>query len=644
MARALLALGVLLVLVLPAAAVAAAPAGVEAQLVVGTGSPGEARAVAARIRAAGGTAEAIPRIGGLEVSTGDPAALRRLLRADRRVRFLEPVLVRHLSAEFSEGTDPDTGRPFGWAYDAVNPAGGLVAVGGGSSVVVGILDSGVDVGHPDLAGRVGAGIDIQNGRTDVRDSVGHGTFVAGLISAIDGNGLGGRGVGGATPLMPVRLTTTDDISSSAAAAGIVWAVDHGARVLNLSFGGAGLSQVESSALDYARQRDVLVVAAAGNNALAGGNRNQVQYPAAAIGGTRGGWSSGLSVGATTPSGSPAPFSTFNDFVSIAAPGAGAGSCGDGVFSTVPGNQSLLWDGGDECAQTFGAPGDPGGRYGYGEGTSFAAPIVAGAAALVRQANARLTAEQTGDVLRRSAHQTVGTGWNQKTGAGIVDIAAAVALAGRYDTTPPAPALAVVGERSAVSVRLGGSDASHAGGDVAGIASYALEHSRDGVAYTPLVAAQPTPVQARDGASGQERWWYRGTVCDVNRNCATVVNGPAGASTGGGVAGRPTLRSLGIGRPRRCPGRVRACLRVAFRATVGARSSWTVTVRQAGRKAVLARRGARVRSGVRVAYVLKLPRRRACGRRLTVTIEVRGAAGTTRAVRPVARGRACRIPA
>lgn len=643
MVRALTALGVLLVSAIPATGLGAEPASVEARVVVGTGSPADARAVAARIRSAGGEVDPIPRIGGMEVSTDDPAALRRLLRGDRRVDFLEPVLTRHLSAEFAEGTDPDTGRPFGWAYDAVNPAGGLAAVSGGSSVVVAVLDSGVDVSHPDLAGRVGAGVDIQNGGTDVHDGVGHGTFIAGLISAIDGNGLGGRGVAGATPVMPVRLTTTEDISTSAIAAGIVWAVDHGARVLNLSFGGGGLAEIESSALDYARRHDVLVVAAAGNNAAAATNRNQVQYPAAAVGGTRGGWSSGLSVGATTPSGAPAPFSTFNDSVSIAAPGAGAGSCGDGVFSTVPGNAALLWDEGGGCAQTFGGTGDPGGRYGYGEGTSFAAPLVSGAAALVRNANSRLTAEQTGDVLRRSAHQTVGTGWNQKTGAGLVDITAAVALARRYDTTPPAPALAVVGERSAVSVSLGGTDASHAGGDVAGVASYALEHSRDGVAYTPVAAAQATPVQARDSAAARETWWYRGTVCDANRNCATAVKGPAGAARVASLS-PPALRRLTVTRPGRCPRGVRVCLRIAFGATASARATWTITVRQAGRKRVLARRAARVRTGARVARVLTLLPKRACGRPLTVTVQVRGPAGVTQAARRVPRGRACRAPA
>ena len=643
MVRALLALGVVLVLAVPAAGLGAAPAGVEARMVVGASSPAQARAVAARIRSAGGQVDPIPRIGGMEVSTGDPEALRRLLRGDRRVEFVEPLLMRHLSAEFAEAVDPDTGRPFDWAYDAVRAGGGIVAMGGGSSVGVAVLDSGVNVTHPDLKGRIGAGVNIQNGGTTVTDTVGHGTFIAGLIAAIDGNGIGGRGVAGATPVMPVRLTTNDNISDAAAAAGIVWAVNHGARVINLSFGGAGLSQIETSALDYAHQHDVLVVAAAGNNAAAQANRNLVQYPAAAIGGTRGGWSNGLSVGATTPSGAPAAFSTFNDGVSIAAPGAGAGSCGDGVFSSVPGNKTLLWDGNNPCAPTFGAVGNPDGRYGYGEGTSFSTPIVAGAAALVRGANTRLTAEQTGDVLRRSAHQTLGSGWNQKTGAGVVDITAAVALARRYDTTPPAPALGVVGEPTSIAVSLAGTDVSHAGGDLAGIASYALEHSRDGVAYTPLVAAQATPVQARDSASAQDRWWYRGTVCDANHNCASVVKGPTGTGSSARLLARPVLRKLVVTRPGRCPGRARACLRISFGASAGSRSTWTVTIKQTGRKRILARRSARVRAGARVTRTLNLPPGIACARSLTVTIRVRGSSGATQTVRRLPRGRACRVP-
>ena len=146
---------------------------------------------------------------------------------------------------------------------------------------------------------------------------------------------------------------------------------------------------------------------------------------------------------------------------------------------------------------------------------------------------------------------------------MVDITAAVALARRYDTTPPTPALAVVGQPTSIAVSLAGTDVSHAGGDLAGIASYALEHSRDGVAYTPLVAAQATPVQARESVSAQDRWWYRGTVCDANHNCASVVKGPTGTGSSASLLSRPVLRKLVVTRPGRCPGRARACLRVSF---------------------------------------------------------------------------------
>ena len=247
------------------------------------------------------------------------------------------------------------------------------------------------------------------------DTVGHGTFIAGLIAAIDGNGIGGRGVAGATPIMPVRLTTNENISDAAAAAGIVWAVDHGARVINLSFGGAGLSQIETSALDYAHQHDVLVVAAAGNNADAQTNRQPGAVPRRRHRGHARRVEHRPERGRHDALGRPRAVLHLQRLRLDRRPGRGRRQLRRRRLLHGPGNTTLLWDGNNACAPTFGAVGNPDGRYGYGEGTSFSTPIVAGAAALVRGANTRLTAEQTGDVLRRSAHQTLGTGWNQRTG-------------------------------------------------------------------------------------------------------------------------------------------------------------------------------------------------------------------------------------
>ena len=89
--------------------------------------------------------------------------------------------------------------------------------------------------------------------------------------------------------------------------------------------------------------------------------------------------------------------------------------------------------------------------------------------------------------------------------------------------------------------------------------------------------------------------------------------------------------------------MRACLRISFGATATSTSTWTVTVKQTGRKRILARRSSRVRAGARVTRVLKLPPKLACGRPLTVTIRVRGATGLTQTVRHLPRGRACRVP-
>ena len=153
------------------------------------------------------------------------------------------------------------------------------------------------------------------------DIVGHGTFVSGLIAALDGNGRGGKGVAGTTKLVAVRASLDGSFTVSDLISGIEFSIRRGVDVINLSLAGQGFTQTQARAFESAFFNDVLPVAAAGNNAE---NGNPLEFPAAAIGGRQGGRGIGLSVAATKPDGTVASFSDHNDFVSVAAPGASSG--------------------------------------------------------------------------------------------------------------------------------------------------------------------------------------------------------------------------------------------------------------------------------------------------------------------------------
>ena len=442
--------------------------------------------------------------------------------------------------------DPTTGIPYSWAFDAVDAGPAIAAVGGGSTFPVAVIDTGVDVDEPDLAGRVSTlRHDTATGSSDVTDTVGHGTMVAGVIAMVAGNGIGGRGIGGATQIVPIRVTTTGLFFSDAVAKSIVWAVGHGVRVVNLSLGGHELeSPALSRAIEYASEHDVLLVASAGND---GDRGNQASYPAAQLGAPNGGWSEGLSVGATRPDGSYASFSTYNKDVSVAAPGAGSTDCPGGVFSTLPseGNKTFE-DDPTNCESLFGTVGDPvGGRYAYAEGTSFSAPIVSAVASLVLQANPALHAGQVADVIRRSAHQTVGTGWNPHTGAGIVDALAAVTLARTYDTVAPTISFGVVRAGSSLVASVTGVDATGPGEALAGPGPATVETSTDDKEFHVVSTATGTPLRTGVPLPPGARLWIRGTTCDGLHNCTTRLVGPFH-----GAAATPHVRLQLTGYPGR----------------------------------------------------------------------------------------------
>jgi flagellar hook assembly protein FlgD len=266
---------------------------------------------------------------------------------------------------------------------------------GSSAVKIAVVDTGMDLSHPDLAGKVVGTYNAVAGApstTDVTDNFGHGTFVGGVAAAATDNTTGVAGVGFNSSLLAVKAAQDDGgFLPDDVAAGIVWAADHGARVVNLSLGGPDDSTVVDSAVSYAQTHGALVVAAAGNTGLSTPN-----YPAASPG--------VLSVGATdTTQASPtrASFSSYGSWVSVAAPGVG-------IYSTTP------------LAGSADFPGTSG--YDVGDGTSFSSPIVAGEAALLAAAApSNLTVASLRSAIVSSASGYAGLG----LGTGQVDLAAAL---------------------------------------------------------------------------------------------------------------------------------------------------------------------------------------------------------------------------
>jgi subtilisin family serine protease len=295
-------------------------------------------------------------------------------------------------------------------------------------VRVAIIDSGVDAEHPDLQDAILEGRSFV-GSSWRKDTNGHGTFVAGLIAARLNNNVGIAGIAFPAQLLVAKVVKPDQtISLEAEARAIRWAVDNGAQVINLSFGGVRdpqdpvrdtYSPLEAAAIEYAVRNGVLVVAAVGNSDR--GSEEQWQwasYPAALP--------HVLGVSAINRDGSVPSFSNsdriFND---IAAPG-------EGVFSTIPRALTATGVTRISCVQAGYSDCGPV-EFRRGEGTSFAAPQVAAAAALLMAESTLLRPEQAVAILDSSAIDATPTrgckrctaGHDEFTGWGVLDITAAI---------------------------------------------------------------------------------------------------------------------------------------------------------------------------------------------------------------------------
>jgi len=280
--------------------------------------------------------ETIPGIGVqvVTVPKGQEKAKAKAYSSNARVAYAEPDFVAQ-----AVGSPDDTGFGNQWGMVKIQAPQAWEVTTGSNSIKIAIVDTGVDLDHPDLANKVISNINFSNSAT-TDDVYGHGTHVAGIAAAITNNGIGVAGLGYSATIMSVKVLDDTGIGAySWIVSGIIWAADNGAEIINLSLGGSYASSALEDAVNYAWSKGVVVVAAAGNN-----GDTTPSYPAY--------YTNCIAVAATDANDAKASFSNYGDWVDVAAPGVS-------IYSTLKDND-----------------------YGYKSGTSMASPHVAGLAALV----------------------------------------------------------------------------------------------------------------------------------------------------------------------------------------------------------------------------------------------------------------------
>lgn len=333
-----------------------------------------------------------------------------------------------------------------WGLHLINAPEAWGITRGSRDVVVAIIEKGIDVSHPDLAGQFLPGWDLWDDDDSVndtskprrhKDSTDHGTHISGIIAARADNEIGTAGVAPECRILPVRVNTYHD---GELARGIRFAVDNGALVINLSDVGYmynvkhGLPTIYSAwtpphsedlleACLYAQQHNVLIINATGGNQA----HNVAKYPALCPG--------VVNVASADKSGRMADFSDYGDLTEVAAPSGWRGY----DLASDPSRRILPLAEEDVMAATLGAhpqeeygvlstiSGEHGG-YVEWSGGCMAIGHVSGLAALVWSRHPGLTAEEVRMVMRNTAQQPAGgSGWNPFMGHGLIDAFAAVSV-------------------------------------------------------------------------------------------------------------------------------------------------------------------------------------------------------------------------
>lgn len=468
----------------------------------------------------------VPEIGLVSVRPQAGTTLHALAVSLRRrdgVRHVE-VERRHqlrvvpndpaLSApETSPGTPPGTTVQW-WIGRLGLPAAWDITRGAGATVAV--IDTGIDSGHPDLAGKIAQSIDndaIANHGPAGADENGHGTHVASLACAAGDNGVGIVGVG-----LDCRLLVfKSDLGDGSVARSIVQATDLKADAINMSFGTDGTTppaQAIVDAVNYAVAHDVVLVAAAADSPVEeqGDPANLLQPTGSGADITAG---RGLSVTAATSADARASFAGRGSQISLAGYGSFAETTGPpGLLGAFPGNATELESGGGgllpqpgcACRATF--AGDN--RYAYLQGTSMATPMVTATAALVKHLNPDLHASDVIRLLKQTASRPAGSSWTPELGWGIVNPGAALTVARAIDRRPPESTLrgpsTASGARS-ITLRFSGTDTPPSPGLLAsGIAHYEIWRGTNGSRYRRLQNTSQAKLKVRVKRGSRYRFY------------------------------------------------------------------------------------------------------------------------------------------
>ncbi len=292
--------------------------------------------------------------------------------------------------------DPYVVNGSAWQFQKIGADQTWNQISNAEPVVVAVIDTGLNVNHPDLIGNTVAGYDFVTGKTAVVDLAGHGTAVSGCIAAVTNNGMGTAGISGLANIKIAPYRTGGEYSGDTQldvayiCAAILKAAERPeVKVINMSFGGYGTFSSLAVAVNEAVSAGKIVVASSGNEGESWNSRTgQYSYPAS--------YDHVISVGAINRDNSRASFSQYNDRVDLVAPG-----------------QSVL-----TTART--------GGYEYASGTSFSSPIVAGACAVLLAADSGLDAESVETILKSTALDLGTTGSDSYYGSGLIQLNSAVA--------------------------------------------------------------------------------------------------------------------------------------------------------------------------------------------------------------------------